>query len=78
MRNSNNKCTFQVNFSSLATLLTVLFVGLKLCNVIDWGWIWVVAPIWTPFVALGFAWLVTWSLGWLLFRNSRKNYKHDW
>ena len=27
-------------------LLTVLFIGLKLSNIIDWGWGWVLAPIW--------------------------------
>ena len=30
------------------TLLTVLFVGLKLTNYIDWSWLWVLAPIWIP------------------------------
>lgn len=36
----------------LANLLTVLFVGLKLGNVIDWSWLIVVSPflIWTGFV----------------------------
>ena len=29
-----------------AILLTVLFIGLKLTNQIDWGWIWVLSPIW--------------------------------
>lgn len=39
----------KINMSSsisLSTLLTVLFVGLKLCNVIDWSWIWVLSPLW--------------------------------
>lgn len=27
-------------------LLTVLFVTLKLTNVIDWAWIWVLSPLW--------------------------------
>lgn len=27
-------------------LLTVLFVGLKLGNVIDWSWWWVLSPLW--------------------------------
>ena len=26
--------------------LTILFVALKLCGVIDWSWVWVLAPIW--------------------------------
>jgi len=29
-------------------LLGILFIGLKLGNVIDWSWWWVLAPIWIP------------------------------
>ncbi len=29
-------------------LLTVLFVGLKLTNYIDWSWWWVLSPLWIP------------------------------
>ena len=32
-----------VGFSGL---LTVAFIVLKLCNVIDWSWLWVLAPLW--------------------------------
>ena len=32
----------------LCSLLTVLFVGLKLCNQIDWSWWWVLSPLWIP------------------------------
>lgn len=38
----------------LAGLLTVAFIVLKLCKVIDWSWIWVVSPTWIPIVL----WLV--------------------
>ena len=31
-------------------LLTVLFVGLKLTNVIAWSWWWVLSPIWISFL----------------------------
>lgn len=34
---------------SLCSMLTVLFVGLKLCHVIEWHWAWVLAPLWGPF-----------------------------
>lgn len=27
-------------------LLTILFVGLKLTEYIDWEWIWVLSPVW--------------------------------
>jgi len=30
----------------LLSLLGVLFIGLKLGNVIEWPWIWVLAPFW--------------------------------
>lgn len=29
-------------------LLTILFVGLKLTNYIDWSWWWILAPMWMP------------------------------
>lgn len=34
----------------LRSLLLVVFVTLKLCNVITWPWMWVVAPLWIPIV----------------------------
>lgn len=36
-------------FISPCTLLTVLFVGLRLCDKINWSWWWVLAPLWGPF-----------------------------
>ena len=33
---------------SLCSALTVLFVGLRLADVIQWSWWWVLAPIWAP------------------------------
>lgn len=35
-----------VNFGGFGTLLGLLFIGLKLGKVIDWSWVWVLAPIW--------------------------------
>jgi hypothetical protein len=35
---------------SIMGLLGVLFVGLKLTNVIDWSWLWVTCPFWIGFV----------------------------
>ncbi len=31
---------------SFIGLLQVAFVILKLCNVIKWGWLWVLSPTW--------------------------------
>jgi hypothetical protein len=27
-------------------LLTIVFITLKLCKVIDWSWVWVLSPVW--------------------------------
>lgn len=43
----DNGKKFSINISNgLAITLTVVFIVLKLCHVIDWPWIWVLAPLW--------------------------------
>ena len=37
-----------IKLGGFTTLLTVVFIVLKLCNVITWSWWWVLAPIWIP------------------------------
>lgn len=29
-------------------LLTIVFIVLKLLDVIEWSWVWVLAPMWIP------------------------------
>ncbi len=29
-------------------LLAILFIGLRLAGIIDWPWVWVLAPAWIP------------------------------
>lgn len=31
-------------------VLTVIFIVLKLCKVINWSWIWVLSPLWIGFI----------------------------
>ena len=33
---------------SFMSLLTIVFIVLKLCSVIKWSWWWVLAPMWIP------------------------------
>lgn len=42
----------EIKLGSFATLLTVVFITLKLCGVINWSWWWVVSPI---FISVGLA-----------------------
>lgn len=46
---SKYKCLVNTEFFEL---LTIAFIVLKLCNVIEWSWIWVLSPIWITFVIL--------------------------
>jgi len=40
----DNKVSIQ--FPGFTTFLGIAFIILKLCKVIDWAWVWVLAPIW--------------------------------
>ena len=46
-----------------AEALTILFVALKLCKVIDWPWLWVVSPIWITLLFVAFIAVVIVVLG---------------
>lgn len=35
---------------TIMELLTVMFIGLKITDQIDWSWWWVVSPFWIPFI----------------------------
>ncbi len=43
MSNTNSSTSGGIGF---AGLLTIVFITLKLCNVIAWSWWWVLSPIW--------------------------------
>jgi hypothetical protein len=49
---SDSNSSSGIGFSGL---LAVLFIGLKLTHIINWGWWWVLAPIW---IGAGFTLLV--------------------
>ena len=44
-----SKERISISFSG-TSLLAVAFIVLKLCNVIDWSWWWVLSPSWIPAV----------------------------
>jgi len=49
MRDTKQSASGGIGFCGL---LTIVFITLKLVKVIDWSWVWVLAPIWIP-VAFG-------------------------
>ena len=44
MKNNN----YEYNGVSFLSILFLVFLVLKLTNVIDWSWWWVTAPLWIP------------------------------
>jgi hypothetical protein len=51
---------------SFCSMLTILFIGLKLGNVISWGWLWVLSPLWLPISIITGIWLIFVLLGFIL------------
>jgi hypothetical protein len=47
---SDTSKTYNIGFLNT---FTIVFVVLKLCNVITWSWWLVLAPTWIPWAALG-------------------------
>lgn len=45
--NKNNSSSSGLGFASL---LTIVFIVLKLCGQISWSWIWVLSPLWIDFI----------------------------
>lgn len=47
MENNSNVSNHGLSFSSV---LFLVFLVLKLTNVIDWSWWWVTSPLWIPVI----------------------------
>jgi hypothetical protein len=43
------------NGLGFGTILFLIFLTLKLTNVIQWSWVWVTAPLWIPIAIVGLA-----------------------
>lgn len=56
-----NKERVTVTGESFTSVLTIVFVVLKLCGVIQWSWLWVLSPTWIS-VAL---WIIVVIIIWL-------------
>lgn len=41
--NNNNTSSRGIGFGGL---LTIVFIVLKLCGVINWSWVWILSPMW--------------------------------
>lgn len=48
MIDNNSKNTTVSCGIGFTRLLTIVFIVLKLLNIINWSWWWVLAPLWLP------------------------------
>ena len=43
---NENKTVIKKQGLSFSSLLTIIFIVLKLIGVIEWSWVWVLSPLW--------------------------------
>lgn len=53
------------NGYSLTTILTIIFIVLKLVGVISWSWLWVLCPLWILFVIYLFLIIILFIAGFI-------------
>lgn len=46
MRRTSTTSTTSTSGIGFSGLLTIVFIVLKLTNVINWSWLWVLSPLW--------------------------------
>ena len=69
--NNNNKV---VVYSPSCMILFIVFLVLKLTNVINWSWWWVTAPLWIPsaiIIGIGLLVVVAFIIEMILSKNKK-------
>lgn len=50
MENNNKKITVTLPSVGSVLLISLILLILKLTGIIHWSWIWIISPIWLPYV----------------------------
>ena len=67
---SDTNTNVQLGCGSFLTLLTLIFITLKLTGHIDWSWFWVLLPILVPVVSIGIILLIMlFAMVWSVYRD---------
>ncbi len=56
------------------SLLTLLFIALKLTHHIDWSWLWILSPFWIPIALAAF---LSISIFFMAFTNACWDVRHE-
>jgi len=65
----NNNNYIRLNF---LPLLTLIFITLKLCKVINWSWWWVLSPLLIPISIVAILWAIVGFVKWMEKRGNGK------
>lgn len=68
---SNNTSSSSSGGIGFVGVLTIAFIVLKLCHVIKWSWVWVLAPLWIS-ALLAIVTLILLGIGFLIYLAVRK------
>lgn len=66
---SGNQSSTASGGVGFAGLLTLVFIVLKLCNVIAWKWVWVLSPLWISFGLVILILVIYGIVAWFLIRR---------
>lgn len=55
----NNSTSTGMSFSGV---LTLIFVVLKLCKIINWSWLWVLSPLWISTILIIIVYMIMWLI----------------
>ena len=59
------------SLQSMGFITWLVFLVLKLTNVVNWSWFWIWFPLWLP-AALGLAlWIITFIVIWIILSTDR-------
>ena len=76
MNNNNNKQTTRTGISFTGAL-TLIFITLKLTHVIDWSWMWVLAPMWMPITLILALLIIAFVIGFIVGGQDDREDKHN-
>lgn len=48
----SNRIEVKTSSIGFGSLLTIVFIALKLMGYINWSWLWVLSPLWIPIVIM--------------------------
>ena len=58
---SNNNTSRTLDLGAMAFITTIVFIVLKLFDIIQWSWLWVLSPIWICLI-VSIVFLIFWTI----------------